>query len=99
MSRFLRAGLLRDRIDDILDASTLLLGEVDPSDRKLRPLAEDIRDLAQDLRDFITRWECEPLIYTGRGTTDEIIAMLDSLLSRAEDMVKDIHGSMKPPLT
>lgn len=92
MSRFLRAGLLRDRIDDILDASELLLREIDPGNEKTRRLAEDIRDLAQDLRDFITRWSCEPLIYTGKGTTDEIISMLDGLLSKAEGMMADLQG-------
>jgi len=91
--------LLRDRIDDILDASSMLLREVDPRDDKLRPLAEDIRDIAQDLRDFITRWDCEPLIYTGKGTTDQIITLLDGLLSRAEGMAKDLQGSLKPPPT
>lgn len=92
MSRFLRAGLLRDRIDDILDASAILLREVDPRDDKLQRLAGDIRDIAQDLRDFITRWDCEPLIYTGRGTTDEVIALLDGLLSRAESAMKDLQS-------
>lgn len=75
----------------------MLLREVDPRDEKLRRLAEDIRDIAQDLRDFITRWDCEPLIYTGHGTTDEIIALLDSLLTKAEGMAKDLRGSLKPP--
>ncbi len=89
---------MRDRIDDILDASALLLSEVDPRDEKLRRLAGDIRDIAQDLRDFITRWDCEPLIYTGRGTTDEIIAMLDALLNRAEGMAKGLQENLlKPP--
>lgn len=97
MSRFLRAGLMRDRIDDILDASTMLLGEVDPRDNKLRLLAEDIRDLAQDLRDFMSRWECEPLIYTGRGTTDEVIALLDKLLTGDQGMVKNIGEQKADP--
>lgn len=89
---------MRDRIDDILDASALLLREVDPRDEKMRRLAEDIRDLAQDLRDFITRWDCEPLIYTGRGTTDEIISLLDGLLVRAEGMAKGLQENLlKPP--
>ncbi|MGE5580103.1 MAG: hypothetical protein ACM3WU_08690 [Bacillota bacterium] len=92
MSRFLRAGLLRDRIDDIVDASSLLVQEINLGDEKLRHLAADIRDLAQDLRDFIDRWDCEPLIYTGRGTTDEVISLLDGLLSKAEGMMKDIQS-------
>jgi len=92
LSRFLRAGLLRDRIDDIVDAASQLVQEINLGDAKLRRLAADIRDMAQDLRDFIDRWECEPLIYTGRGTTDEIISLLDGLLSKAEGMMKDLQG-------
>jgi hypothetical protein len=88
---------MRDRIDDILDASSMLLSEVDPRSERLRILAEDIRDIASDLRDFITRWDCEPLIYTGKGTTDEIIAMLDSLLNKAEGMARDLAADLGKP--
>jgi len=86
---------MRDRIDDILEASSMLLREVDGRDDRLRLLAEDIRDIASDLRDFITRWDCEPLIYTGRGSTDEIIAMLDTLINRAEGMANDIKSALR----
>lgn len=92
MSRFLRAGLLRDRIDDIVDASSQLVKEINLGDQKIRRLAADIRDMALDLRDFIDRWDCEPLIYTGRGSTDEIISLLDGLLSKAEGMMRDLHS-------
>lgn len=84
MSRFLRAGLIRDRIDDIVEASAMLLSDVDPDNERARDLAIDIAEMAKDLREFISRWECEPLIYTGRGTTDEVIRLLDSLLGKAE---------------
>jgi hypothetical protein len=84
VSRFLRAGLIRDRLDDIAEASAMLLRDVDPGDEKVRDLALDIAEMAKDLREFISRWECEPLIFTGRGSTDEIISLLDSLLSKAD---------------
>lgn len=83
MSRFLRAGLIADRLNDIIEASSMLLGEIDPRDDKAGDLARDIGAIAADLKEFIARWECEPLIYTGRGTTDEVINLLDSLLSKA----------------
>ena len=76
----------------------MLLQEVDPRNGKLRSLAQDIKDIASDLSEFIARWDCEPLIYTGRGTTDEIIAMLDSLLNRAEGMARDLKDTVKMPL-
>lgn len=62
----------------------MLLRDVDPGDEKVRDLALDIAEMAKDLREFISRWECEPLIFTGRGSTDEIISLLDSLLSKAD---------------
>lgn len=86
MSRFLRAGLIADRVNDIIEASSMLLRESRFEDAKARDLALDIASMAADLRDFIARWDCEPLIYTGRGTTDEVISLLDSLLNRAEDL-------------
>jgi len=89
MSRFLRVGMIMDRIDDILEATTMLLEQISSEDAganlpKAREMAEDIRAMALDLREFISRWDCEPIIYTGRGTTDEVITMLDQLISRAE---------------
>jgi len=84
VSRFLRAGLISDRVDDIIEASSILLRVVSSEDGKSRDLALDIADIASDLKEFIARWDCEPLIYTGRGTTDEVIALLDSLLDKAE---------------
>jgi len=75
-----------------VDASSQLVKEINLGDQKLRRLAADIRDMALDLRDFIDRWDCEPLIYTGRGSTDEIISLLDGLLSKAEGMMRDLHS-------
>ena len=84
MSRFLRAGMIRDRLDDIVEASSMLLRDLDSGNEKAKSLALDIAEMAKELREFICRWECEPLIYTGRGTTDEVISALDALLSAAE---------------
>jgi len=53
VSRFLRAGLMRDRINDILEASEMLLHEAGHDDVKTLRLAEDIHEIAQELRDFI----------------------------------------------
>lgn len=84
MSRFLRASVIRDRVDDIIEASAMLLGQIREDDEKVRDLALDLAEIARDLKEFVSRWECEPLIYTGRGTTEEVIGLLDSLLAEAE---------------
>ena len=84
MSRFLRAGMIRDRLDDIVEASLMLLQDLDAGSEKAKSHALDIVEMAKELREFICRWECEPLIYTGRGSTDEVISTLDALISAAE---------------
>ncbi|MGI6162644.1 MAG: hypothetical protein ACOYEQ_01765 [Bacillota bacterium] len=88
MSRFLRVGIFLDRLDDIAEAAHMLLEATesggDEGISKSIELARDIESMAKDLRDFIARWNCEPLIYTGQGTTDEIINLLDRLLLNAE---------------
>lgn len=88
MSRFLRVGIFLDRLDDIAEAAHMLIeaAESDDDQGLLRAteLATDIESMATELKDFIARWNCEPLIYTGDGTTEEIINLLDTLLSNAE---------------
>jgi hypothetical protein len=82
MSRFLRVGFISDRIGDIIEASSLLLERMDEGDER----AETVRDIlamANEVRDFLSRWSSEPIIYTGAGTTDDIIRMLDSLITEA----------------
>lgn len=88
MSRFLRVGMITDRIQDIIEASSMLgerLLQADNVDPKTQEMAMDICTMANDLREFISRWECEPIIYTGRGSTDDIINMLDRLITKAEN--------------
>lgn len=84
MSRFLRVGMIADRLDDIVEAASLLLGE-DTDPATVKSVADDIRTMALELKEFITRWDCEPLIYVGRGNTDQVIRMLDDLISKAEN--------------
>ncbi|NLC15125.1 MAG: hypothetical protein GX784_02230 [Firmicutes bacterium] len=88
MSRFLRVGIFLDRLEDIAEAAGMLSDVVrssgDVNLAKAVELAEDIESMAKELLNIITRWNCEPLIYTGAGTTEEIITLLDSLLKDAE---------------
>lgn len=85
MSRFLRVGVISDRIGDIIEASSMLMNKIDPDDEESLEIAKDILAMATDLKQFLARWSSEPIIYTGRGTTDEVIGMLDALLSRQAD--------------
>jgi len=88
VSRFLRVGIFLDRLEDIAEAASMLSeaakSEEDTELARAMELADDIESMARELRDFIARWNCEPLIYTGKGTTEEIINLLDTLLTNAE---------------
>ncbi len=90
MSRFLRVGIFLDKLDDIAEAANMLF-EAAKSDEgknlsKAMELASDIEYMANELRNFIARWDCEPLIYVGEGTTQEVINLLDTLLLNAENV-------------
>ncbi|HHY69976.1 MAG TPA: hypothetical protein PLB36_04900 [Bacillota bacterium] len=87
MSKFLRAGILRDRLSDIVEASRMLQEALDSGEegpRRCKELAMDIESMANEIIDFMSYWNCEPLIYLGEGTTDEVIGFLDKLIYEAE---------------
>ena len=84
MSRFLRVGFISDRIGDMIEASLLLLEKMDEGDERAE-IVKDILSMATDVRDFLSRWSSEPIIYTGPGTTDDVIRMLDSLITKARE--------------
>jgi len=58
-----------------------------------RELAMDIESMVSEIIDFISRWDCEPLIYIGKGTTDQVIAFLDALITQAQSgNDEDLYG-------
>ncbi len=97
MSKFLRAGIFRDRLNDIKEASQMLQKALDSGGEeelgKSRELAMDIESMVCEIIDFISRWDCEPLIYIGKGTTDQVIAFLDALITQTQSgNDEDLHG-------
>ena len=50
--------------------------------------------MALDLWVFIERFQCEPLIYTGPGKTDEVIKRLEWALAFSEEDIEQILRSM-----
>lgn len=58
-----------------------------------RELAMDIESMVTEIIDFISRWDCEPLIYIGKGTTDQVIAFLDALITQTQSgKDEDLRG-------
>ncbi len=97
MSKFLRVGIFRDRLNDIKEASQLLQEALDSGGEeglgRSRELAMDIESMVTEIIDFISRWDCEPLIYIGKGTTEQVIAFLDALITQAQSgNDEDLYG-------
>ncbi len=84
MSKFLRVGLIADTINDIIEASSLLMDKTDKDEPGTRQIARDIHDMATNLLEFMSRLSSEPIIYTGEGSTDQVIDMLERLLKQTE---------------
>jgi len=88
VSYFLRAGFVYEHFQSILDAAERLreLLDLAGQQRTLGSLeeakgaAEEILEQSRQACELLDRLSCEPIIYTGEGKTEEVIAMLDSLL-------------------
>lgn len=86
MTNFLPAGIINETIRDINQRSTetrqhLAAGRLE---EVAKGLAE-IENMALDLRGFIECFSCQPLIYTGSGTTEEVINRLEWALTFMEE--------------
>ncbi|MCR4400498.1 MAG: hypothetical protein NUV35_06460 [Syntrophomonadaceae bacterium] len=81
MTNFLPAGIINDRLADIQQA-VRELEEMLPArtSRKARAQMAAIRQAAEELLEFIQAFPCQPLIYTGKGSTEEVIDRLEWLL-------------------
>lgn len=85
MRNFLPAGIINDTIADIIEKilelkRTLKEGDENGLERGLNELEE----MALDLGVFIEKFPCQPLIYTGQGSTEEIISRLEWALTFTE---------------
>jgi len=84
MSNFLPAGIIKDTITDIHQKVLELKNERDLL-RLKRGLGE-IEDMTLDLAVFLEKLSCDPLIYTGAGSTEEVIKRLDWALTFSEEI-------------
>ncbi|MGE5398089.1 MAG: hypothetical protein ACM3MK_11240 [Chitinophagales bacterium] len=83
MTNFLPAGIINDRLQELLEAAEKLRQGLDDSDQKdeLKNQARVVQSLALELHDFLSTFSCQPLIYTGKGTTEEVIDRLEWVLT------------------
>lgn len=84
MTNFLPSGIINDTITDIYQKLLELKNERDLL-RLKRGLGE-IEDMTLDLAIFLEKLSCDPLIYTGAGSTEEVIQRLDWALTFSEEI-------------
>lgn len=82
MTNFLPAGIINDQLKDIYDATCRLedLVSAEVSDGIFECI-QYIKSNVQEVLQLIQGFPCQPLIYTGRGSTEEVIARLEWLLA------------------
>jgi hypothetical protein len=96
MTNFLPAGIINETISDInqkaREMKTLL------ADNRLddvKKVLNELEEIALDLWVFIERFQCEPLIYTGPGKTDEVIKRLEWALAFSEEDIEQLIKTLK----
>ena len=93
MTHFLRVGFLGERARELRsDAfrlkellSRLELAQREPlAVREIESLLRSIGRAAAEIQDFLEALPSEPLVWTGEGSTEEVISMLEALIQASE---------------
>lgn len=94
MTNFLPAGIINETISDINQKARELKQHLaDNKLDELRKSLDDLEEMALDLWVFIERFQCEPLIYTGQGKTEEVIKRLEWALAFTEEDMEQLLKS------
>lgn len=84
MTNFLPSGIIKDTATDIYLKVRELKKEEDLS--RLQKGLGEIEEMALELALFLEKLSCDPLIYMGAGSTEEVIKRLDWALTFIEDI-------------
>lgn len=85
MTNFLQAGIINETLEQICEKIAELKLLLDKGEaEKVREGLDKLEETALDLWVFIEKFSCKPLIYTGKGNTDEIIRRLEWALTFIE---------------
>ncbi|NLV22677.1 MAG: hypothetical protein GXY49_11955 [Syntrophomonadaceae bacterium] len=91
MTNFLPAGIINETISDINQKAREMKTYLTESRLdELKKALDELEEIALDLWVFIERFQCEPLIYTGPGKTDEVIKRLEWALAFSEEDLEQI---------
>jgi hypothetical protein len=86
MTNFLPAGIINETLEEICQQITKLKELMDAGDNdKAEQGLIELEETALELWVFIEKFSCQPLIYTGQGSTDEIIRRLEWALTFVEE--------------
>lgn len=83
-TNFLPAGIINDKLEEIAELAAELAVN-DAADEKVKATAASIFEMTSELLSFINGFSSQPLIFTGMGTTEEIIARLEWLYTFADE--------------
>jgi hypothetical protein len=95
MTNFLPAGIINETISDINQkAREMKTFLAEDRLEELKKSIDELEEIALDLWVFIERFQCEPLIYTGPGKTDEVIKRLEWALAFSEEDLEQMLKTM-----
>lgn len=86
MTNFLAAGIINETISDINQKARELKELLaEKKYDQLQKSLDELEEMALEVWVFIERFQCEPLIYTGPGKTEEVIKRLEWALAFSEE--------------
>lgn len=100
MTNFLAAGIINETISDINQKAQELKGLLaEKKYDQMQKCLDELEGMALDVWVFIERFQCEPLIYTGPGNTEEVIKRLEWALAFSEEdiaqLIKSVNNKKK----
>ncbi|MEN6460856.1 MAG: hypothetical protein ABFC94_05730 [Syntrophomonas sp.] len=86
MSLFLPAGIIADNVSDLAEKVAELRAYFEQGDMiRLKESLRNLEEIIFDMAVFLETLSCQPLIYTGKGSTDEVIKRLEWALTLVEE--------------
>lgn len=87
MTNFLPAGIINDTVNEVYQKTRKLKEHLTENNKSaIKQELTDIEEMVLDLMVFLQHLSCQPLIYTGKGSTEEVIKRLDWALTFTENI-------------
>ncbi len=87
MTNFLPAGIITDSVSDLVVQISEARSFLEQHDiKRLREIISNLEGTIFDLAVFLEKLNCQPILYLGKGNTEEVIARLNWALTFSEDI-------------